>query len=142
MFGSAVNAAWTFGWILVAMSAIVTSVNDSLQPEQYFENCDLTPVTIGTVDLTWLIVTTSASVLPPVPTIAWSAISSPASSYGMLTTPPTFGADFWWMSYRCATIVGMPFAFAALICGCSAAGSFPASSTIALAFCAIAAFIP
>src|SRR6478735_8779855 len=36
----------------------------------------------------------------------------------------------------------MPFAFAALICGCNAAGSLPARSTIALAPCAIAAFMP
>src|SRR3954466_2553787 len=36
----------------------------------------------------------------------------------------------------------MPFAFAALICGWRLAGSLPASSTIALAFCEIAASIP
>src|SRR3954463_4018032 len=60
----------------------------------------------------------------------------------MLTTPPTFGADGCFSSYRCATIVGIPFAFAALICGCSPAGSLPASRTIALAFCEIAAFMP
>ena len=41
MPGSAVSADWTFGWILVAMSAIVTSVNLSLQPLQYFANCAL-----------------------------------------------------------------------------------------------------
>src|SRR6266849_10425907 len=106
MLGSAVRAAWTFGWILVAMSAIVTSVKVSLQPLQYCENCDLIPATIGTVDLTWLIVTTSASALPPVSTIAWSSINCPAMLYGMLTRPPTFGADAWWSSYRGATIVG------------------------------------
>src|SRR5215471_5495429 len=36
----------------------------------------------------------------------------------------------------------MPLALAALICGCSPAGSFPASRTIAFAFCAIAASMP
>src|SRR3954471_1977664 len=36
----------------------------------------------------------------------------------------------------------MPLALAALICGCRPAGSLPASSTIALAFCATAAFMP
>ena len=35
--------AWTFGWIFVATSAIVTSVNFSLQPLQYFANSDLIP---------------------------------------------------------------------------------------------------
>ena len=78
MPGSAVSAACTFGWILVAMSAIVTSVNWRLQPLQYFANSALIPATIGTVDLTWLIVTTSAFALPLVSTIAWSAISRPA----------------------------------------------------------------
>ena len=38
--------------------------------------------------------------------------------------------------------MGIPFAFAALICGCRPAGSLPASRTIAFAFCAIAASIP
>src|SRR6476660_3541621 len=93
MPGSAVSAAWTFGWILVAMSAIVTSVNWRLQPLQDLANSVLIPATIGTVDLTWLIVTTSALALPLVSTIAWSAISRPARLYGMFTTPPTFGAE-------------------------------------------------
>src|SRR5262245_41566861 len=60
----------------------------------------------------------------------------------MLTTPPTFGADGWFWSYRCATIVGMPRALAALICGWSEAGSLPASKMIALARWAMAAFMP
>src|SRR3954454_12930892 len=95
MFGSAVSAPWTFGWIFVATSAIVTSVNFSLQPGQDFANSLLMPATIGTVDLTWLIVTTRALALPFESPIAWSAISRPARLYGMLTSPPTFGADFW-----------------------------------------------
>src|SRR3954453_8116672 len=93
MLGSEASADCTFGWIFVATSAIVTSVKLSLQPLQDFANSDLMPATIGTVDLTWLIVTTSAFALPFVSTIAWSAISRPARLYGMLTTPPTFGAD-------------------------------------------------
>ena len=60
------------------MSAIVTSVNVSLQPEQYLLNSCRMPATIGTVDFTWLIVTTIAFALPFVSTIAWSAISWPA----------------------------------------------------------------
>jgi hypothetical protein len=79
MFGSAVSAAWTFGWIFVAMSAIVTSVNFSLQPWQYLPNSSRIPATIGMVDLTWLIVTTTAFASPFVSTIAWSAIRRPAT---------------------------------------------------------------
>src|SRR3954453_6937621 len=93
MPGAAVSAAWTFGWILVATSAIVTSVNWRLQPLQYFANSLLMPAPIGPVDWTWLMVTTSALALPFASTIAWSAISWPARLYGMFTTPPTFGAD-------------------------------------------------
>jgi hypothetical protein len=52
------------------------------------------PATIGTVDFTWLMVTTSAFALPPVSAIAWSAIRRPARLYGMLTRPPTFGAAY------------------------------------------------
>src|SRR3954452_13556307 len=95
MLGSEASADCTFGWIFVATSAIVTSVKLSLQPLQDFANSDLMPATIGTVDLTWLIVTTSAFALPFVPVIAASAISCPATLYGMFTRPPTFGAAFW-----------------------------------------------
>ena len=75
-----VHGTTAFDTLDTGHTGMVTKAQGMKDPwlAKNFANCDLIPATMGTVDLTWLIVTTSALALPFESTIAWSAMSCPA----------------------------------------------------------------